>query len=260
MADHVGSQRCFNLAQEGEVSAFVEREQPDLIIHTAAISAIAKCKENPRQAHAVNVQGVQELANACHATHARLIHLSTDQVFGGNDAPYVEEDPSHPLHLYGKLKAEAEQTLIHHELETTILRPTLVYAVDRRFPSTALESIRSAALTQKRIDLFDDEFRTPVFLDDLIFAIEQFSQRREPEPGLFHVAGPERLSRFEFGSLVCQALRLSPSTIRRTSLATSAFHGSRPADLSLVTTKLSATIPWSPRTLVSALSSSSPRM
>ncbi len=255
LADHLDGKRQFDLAVPGELSSFVERHQPDVIIHTAAISSIAACAANTHLADAVNTQALQELADIAKRINGRIIHLSTDQVFDGHEAPYSEEDKTAPLHHYGATKLAAETVLLASQTNAVILRPTLIYGNARSFPRSASESIRQAAEHELPIHLFIDEYRSPLSLDDLETCIAYFISAGKK--GLYHVAGPEKFSRFQFGEAVCDALGLGKEQLRPTELKGSSFASERPANLCLTTDKLSQTMSWQPRTVATILQQNS---
>ena len=85
---------------------------PDLIINTAAYTAVDKAEEETEKAYAVNAQGAATIARAAGNANARLIHISTDFVFNGlQSTPYMPDDTPHPVSVYGASKLEGERLL-----------------------------------------------------------------------------------------------------------------------------------------------------
>ncbi|MFT7618698.1 MAG: dTDP-4-dehydrorhamnose reductase [Planctomycetota bacterium] len=253
LAGHDLGGRSFDLATPGETAHFIDRHQPNVVVHTAAISSIAACDENRTLARRVNTDAVSEIADACLLIGSRLIHLSTDQVFDGNKAPYTESSATSPLHYYGETKVSTEEALGQHDVESVLLRPTLVYGNDPAHGRSASESIRNAAQKGQTLGLFSDEFRAPVYVGDLVDCIQRFAAMSVT--GLFHVGGPSRLSRWDFGHVVCLALGLNQKAIRPSSLEECGLIGKRPRDLTLDTSKLAEVMNWSPKTPQEALAS-----
>jgi dTDP-4-dehydrorhamnose reductase len=138
------------------------------------------------------------LAESAVRVGARLVHVSTDVVFDGEHAPYQEDSIVSPLHRYGASKAQAERAVIESGADAVIARTSLIYGFDPLDPRTR------ATLEGKMNRLFVDEFRNPVFAGDLADALIELSTSEYR--GVLHVAGPQRLNRYEFGVKSVQAL------------------------------------------------------
>jgi dTDP-4-dehydrorhamnose reductase len=158
---------------------------------------------------AVVVEGTRHLANACASAGAHLIHLSTDVVFDGEGAPYTEDDPLSPLHAYGRAKAAAEEIVADLCPDAVIVRTSLIYGFEPLDPRTrwVVDSIRTGEL----ITLFVDELRCPVWVEQLAAALLELAARREA--GIWHVAGPQPLSRYEFGERLAGFFGVDPAEI-----------------------------------------------
>lgn len=171
-----------------EVEALFEQVRPDLVVHTAYS---ANRREDV-------VDASHQVAVACAHHHAQLVHLSTDVVFGGDAAPYVESDPLDPVTDYGRWKAEAERLVASLVPDVCITRTSLVVSLDPLDTSTRW--LVEAVDRGQRPTLFRDEFRTPIRAVDLaatLWALVDLGPvaRR----GVWHLPGPERLSRLELG-------------------------------------------------------------
>lgn len=185
-----------------DIPALIESLRPDVVLHTAAAWRTAE------EARAVIVEGSRGIAMAAVKTGARLIHMSTDLVFDGERAPYVESDPPAPVNFYGAAKAEAERIVAEIMPDAAIVRTSLVTCFDPPDPRT--EPILDA-LNGRRppVTLFTDEFRCPVRIEDLAAALVELVAR--PFAGILHVAGPERLSRYELGLRIARYHGLDPA-------------------------------------------------
>ena len=102
------------------------RYRPDVIIHTAAIANAAICENNKQYACSVNVCGVENIAIAAEKVNARLIYISTDNVFSGNKKFYAEEDGAEPSCFYGRTKLDGENIVISVCSDYCIARISLV--------------------------------------------------------------------------------------------------------------------------------------
>jgi len=170
------------------VEALIEEVQPDTIIHTAGSNRPAETME------AVIRQGATWMTKAAARQKARLIHISTDVIFDGRDAPYREEDPPTPVHAYGRAKADAESTVRQHADHVTV-RTSLIYGLERMDRGTAwmVEALEAGW----PVTLFTNQIRNPIWAETLSNALLELAENQYR--GTLHVAGSQRLSRAEFG-------------------------------------------------------------
>ena len=105
------SHRELNISREEVVKAYLEEHRPDAVIHCAALSNTWYCEQHPEESHRVNVQGTVRIAKACKLIGAKLVFMSSDQVYNGTPmlGPLKEEDVLQPINFYGRHKLEAEQ-------------------------------------------------------------------------------------------------------------------------------------------------------
>jgi dTDP-4-dehydrorhamnose reductase len=184
--------------------AAVEREfkkdRPPLIIHCAAITVVADAQKNPALAWRVNVELTQLLAGL--AAESRLIFFSTDLVFDGRRGNYDETDLVNPLTRYGETKAAAEKAVLEnprHLVVRTSLNGGISTSGNRAFN----EQLRAALQASGQgMTLFTDEFRCPIPAVETARAVWDLAQKNAA--GIFHVAGAEKLSRWQIGQLLVQ--------------------------------------------------------
>ena len=101
-----------DLADPEAVDAFLERQAPEVIVHSAAVSSIEGVRRDPERARTVNVLATEQLADWSARNGARLVFMSTDLVFDGTKAWNREDDPARPVNGYGQTKAEAESAVL----------------------------------------------------------------------------------------------------------------------------------------------------
>jgi dTDP-4-dehydrorhamnose reductase len=174
-----------------------QKDQPHLIIHCAAVSTLAAAQSNPDLARRVNVDVTALLAGL--AADIPFVFFSSDLVFDGRKGNYAEADAVNPIHLYGETKAAAEQIVLrnpHHTVVRTSLNSGTSRAGDRGFN----EKLLLAWQAGQGMNLFTDEFRCPIFAGETARAVWELVNRRRT--GLFHVAGAEKLSRWQIGRLI----------------------------------------------------------
>ena len=176
-----------DLRDGAAVAQFVTDFAPDAIIHTAGSNI------TPDMA-AVIVDGTRHVAEAAARAGARLVHLSTDSIFGGDCAPYDESAAPAPISDYGRAKAAAEALALAHP-NAVAVRTSLIYGLDEMDNGTAW---MAAALRAGRpVTLFTNQRRNPVWVETLVAACLELLNL--PTTGVLNVAGRQTMSRAEFG-------------------------------------------------------------
>ena len=118
-----------NVSHEEAVKAYMEEHRPDVVIHCAALSNTGYCEQHREESHKVNVQGTVRIAKACKLTGAKLVFMSSDQVYNGTPllGPLKEEEVLQPVNIYGQHKLECEQRAQWNNPESVGLRLTWMY-------------------------------------------------------------------------------------------------------------------------------------
>jgi dTDP-4-dehydrorhamnose reductase len=172
----------------GAVRAALGAERPQVVVHTAY----------RRDEQSVTVEGARVVAEAAAAAGARLIHLSSDLVFGGGlGRPLTEEDPLDPVLDYGRWKARAEELVLSAHPEALVIRTSLMYGETR--PSEH-ERLALRAADGADVAFFTDELHTPVEVGDLAAAILELADADVTGP--LHVAGTDAVNRLELARLL----------------------------------------------------------
>jgi len=188
-----------DLQNPEEVRILLDRIQPDVIIHTA-------CSDQAPSMEAI-VTAAGLLAVQTEERGIRFIHLSTDQVFDGNTAPYTEESPTNPINPYGKAKVQTEVLIRSLNPQATIIRTSLLY--DLHTPDRQTKWIMESISLSQPIQLFVDEIRCPVWVENLAEALLEVATK--DVPGILHIAGPESLNRWELGMGLLQHFGITPT-------------------------------------------------
>ncbi len=139
-------------------------------------------------------EGATNIVEAAKKYGARIVHLSTDVVFDGKNAPYKESDCPNPTHAYGQAKAKAEE-IVHGYADHVIIRTSLIYGLSIMDRST--EWIAAALAMGQPVMLFNNQFRQPVWAETLSLACLELALSNYC--GFLNVAGGQVMSRAEFG-------------------------------------------------------------
>ena len=175
-----------------------QKDRPQLVIHCAAISTIAGAEADPKLASRLNVEVTKLLAEL--AAEIPFVFFSTDLVFDGRKGNYVEADAPNPLHLYGETKAAAEEIVLRnsrHLVIRTSINGGISPSGDRAFNEQLRRALQQAGQGMK---LFTDEFRSPIPAIETARAVLELAGKNGT--GIYHVAGAEKLSRWQIGQLL----------------------------------------------------------
>lgn len=177
-----------DLADTPTLIASVRALQPAIIVNAAAYTAVDKAESERDEAFAINATGPRVLAEEAKRIGALLVHYSTDYVFDGEkSSPYVEEDPTHPLSVYGKSKLAGEEAIAKSGCRHLVLRTSWVYGPrGRNFYLTMLR----LAKERPELRVVDDQVGAPTSSLEIARATATLIEKGAQ--GLYHMtAGGE---------------------------------------------------------------------
>jgi len=179
--------------------------QPELVINCAAYPDVDGCEGDPELAFAVNARGAGNVARAAEAVGARLFHISTDYVFDGQKrAPYLEQDATNPISVYGHSKLAGEKHVLEQEdgaARHLILRTSWLYGIHR---ANFVERILFEVQSRSRLEAVANQVSCPTWTYHLARKIAELTQTRAT--GILHVAGSGQCSRYEFACHLVEKL------------------------------------------------------
>lgn len=192
----------FDIVERRNVFALFEEARPELVIHCAAYTNVDGCARDPELAHRVNTLGTQNIALACQKADAPMVHISTNEVFSGDDpAGYEEWMTLSPRNPYGRSKAAAEvavQTLLNRYY---IVRTAWLYSAGGR---NFIHAILRTAREKGAIRVVTDEVGNPTNAADLAEAIGRLIATEHY--GIYHFVNSGACSRWAFAN---EILRLA---------------------------------------------------
>lgn len=231
----------FDVAGRGTLQELLENLAPRRVILLTAMARIADCDAYPGYARALNVAFPSSVARWTATSGARLVHVSTDLVFGAAPPPeggFRETDPPAPMSSYGALKLEGEHGVLAADPRALVARLPLCWD-DRGAGCGAGEPLVAAVERGAQPGLFTDEWRTPLHVADAARALVELVHAETS--GVLHVAGNERITRYDLGLSLLVALGW-PAARARASLAATTrervgLERSRPEDVCLDATR-----------------------
>lgn len=236
---HGATAHPVDLADQAPVKALFARLRPDVVLHAAY---------GPEGERDI-VCATANVAAAARSVGAALVHVSSDMVFDGEHAPYLESDRPAPIHDYGRWKARAEEAVAAADPAAAIVRTSLIVSLDPL--DRASEWVAAGLRGDGELRLFVDELRSPILAEDLARLIWEIAALPAAERrGTWHLAGPEALSRYSIGLLLAAHLGLPAARITP---ALSEPGAARPRDLRMRTARADRTLRHRPHTLASAV-------
>lgn len=213
-----------------------KNDKPELILHCAGLTKTPECDKNPELASKLNVEATKCLVNL----GVKLVFFSTDLVFDGRSGSYKESDSPNPLSVYGVTKVDAEEVVLQNA-RNIVIRTSINGGVSPTGDRGFNEQMKIAWKQGRSLTLFVDEYRSPIAASETAKAV--WSLALQEQGGIFHVAGNERLSRYDIGKLVADRHPELNPMIEQSSIKE--YEGPpRPADTSLDCRKAEALIGW----------------
>lgn len=182
-----------NITNTEDIALFADMNRPHYIINCAGMTDACKCEEEIENAFKVNALGARNLSTAARKIGARIVHLSTDDVFDGeSNTPYNEFDNTFPKTIYGKSKLAGENFVRELAPKHIIVRSSWVYGEGKSFVQTVID----CAKENKELSVPDDQFASPTSAELLAKKIVELMYNADD--GLYHVVCKGHCSRFEF--------------------------------------------------------------
>ncbi|MEL6672397.1 MAG: SDR family oxidoreductase [Bacteroidota bacterium] len=232
--------------------AFFEKVKPTAIIHGAAATQVDKCELDHEMCDQVNIEATRNLVKLCQEHGTRMLYVSTDFVFDGENGPYKEGAATGPVNYYGESKVKAEQLVAESGLQSCILRTILLYGMTPGMSrSNIVLWVKKSLEEGKNIRVVNDQFRTPTLAEDLASACVSALMREAT--GLFHISGPEMMGIHEVAYAVADFWKLDKSLISETDSPSLGQPARRPPKTGFIILKAQTELDYKPHTLKEGL-------
>lgn len=208
----------------------VVRLRPSVVVHAAAETNVDLCETDHERARSINVEGTANIAEACARVGAKMILISTDYVFDGSKGNYSEIDEPNPISYYGLSKLEAERIVTSKLPNALVMRASVLYGwhpSKLNFVTWVIKGLREHQILR----VAKDHVNSPTLVDNLARAIHAAIERGSE--GLLHVAGSERISRFDFARRIARAFALDENLLVSVEMGDLSWAAKRPRDSSL---------------------------
>ena len=203
-----------DITSEIGVEKFISQVNPDAVIHTAALVNVDFCEVERDKAYKINVLGTQNVIKASKRINAKLIYISSDYVFDGENPPYRENDKCRPVNYYGETKLEGEE-IVQKELDDfLIIRPTILYGfADEQDKTTYVTQVLEKLALAQPFGADTETVKYPILIDDVALAIKKLLEL--DEQGIYHVATQTPMTRYEWSQKIAEEYGYSKDIIRK---------------------------------------------
>jgi dTDP-4-dehydrorhamnose reductase len=220
----------FDLTLDSSVSKAVNLARPEVVFHTAALTDVDRCEAEQDLACQVNARGTKLLSAAAKKAGAFMVYISTDYVFDGIKGMYRENDATNPINHYGRTK------LLGEKYADCVARTCVIYG-SRPASGKVNFALWIMDRLKKRegIKIVTDQYISPTLNTNLARMLLEAGERRLK--GIYHLAGAERISRYDYACRLADTLSLDKGLIAPSKMADIGWKALRPIDSSMDVSK-----------------------
>lgn len=197
------STETLDVRDREKLLSIFEKYRPDVVIHTASIGSVDYCETHKEETWDVNVTGTKNVIDFCDKFNSRLVFVSSNAVYDGENSPYTETDAINPINYYGKLKVEGENLVLNSNISSVIVRPILMYGWHHPSgrPNPVTWQLNMMEKGQP-IKMVDDIYCNPLY--SLNCADSIWASINNDKEGIYNIAGKDRSSRYDFAIEVAE--------------------------------------------------------
>ncbi len=225
-----------NLDSSSDFEIILKKFNPSMVIHTAGLTNVEVCESDPKLAKHINVSIAENVAKATTSLGIKMVQISTDHLFYGDEAFAEETHPITPCNGYGATKAEAELAVLKANPKALVVR-TNFYGWGPSYRVSFSDLIISMLRSRREITLFEDVYYSPILAETLIDKVHELVESKAE--GIFNVVSSERISKYNFGQLIARYFELDSKYIIKGLIKDNPSLVKRPQDMSLSNKKVS---------------------
>ncbi len=242
-----------DITDKNAVSSAFDTYKPAIVIHGAAMTNVDQCELNKEECWIQNVTATRNIAEACQATGAFLVHVSTDFIFDGSKGPLAEDEKAQPISFYGYSKLAAEELIQKMEgLKWSIARTVLVYGIAEDMSRTNIILwVKKSLEDKKQIKVVNDQWRTPTLAEDLAIGCYLIAQKKAE--GIFNISGKDFLNPLEMAYMTADFFKLDKSFITQADSTTFTQPAKRPPKTGFVIDKAIKELGYNPRSFAEGI-------
>ncbi len=191
-----------DITKRKDVGILLRQYEPDVIVHAASIGNVDYCELHKKEAWKTNVNGTINIIEESKKINSSVIYISSNAVFNGIRHPYSEKSRPSPIDYYGKTKLQAEEEMKTRLNKYSIIRLITMYGWNSKHERSNLATWMISELEKgKDIKVVDDIYSNFLYAQDaakIIWKILLNKNNNLEDRGIYNVAGPECITRFEF--------------------------------------------------------------
>lgn len=244
-----------DICNESQVAKTILNYNPDVIIHSAAMTQVDDCEIKKEQCWQTNVLATQYLIKAAQQTKSAFLFLSTDFIFNGESGPYYENALPDPISYYGMSKLAAEMLLMTSQLRWAVARTVLVYGVAEDMSrSNIILWVKKSLEQGKKIKVVNDQWRTPTLVQDLAMGCRLITEKylsdksiyADDESGVFNISGKDFLTPYEMAVKTADHFHLDKSLIEKADASSFTQTAKRPPRTGFIIDKARKNLGYEP--------------
>lgn len=221
-----------------------EKYKPSIVIHAGAMSKPDDCELNQWECYVTNVEATLTLLANAEDLKSFFLFISTDFVFDGERGMYAETDLPNPVNFYGKSKVDAEDAVKEYENDWAIVRTCLVYGKPATGKQNILTIVKDKLEKKETYRVFDDQFRTPTYVEDLVSGIVSIIEKKAK--GIYHLSGKNMITPYLMAVAMAEYLKLDKSCLVKATAANFIQPAKRPPKTGLVIDKAKKELNFDP--------------
>ena len=196
-----------NICNVDALERFILNKKINAVINCAAYTAVDLAEEDLVIAEQVNANGVLNLVNALEKVDGKLIHISTDYVFDGNNfLPYKESDPVSPIGVYGKTKRAGELVILNSSIDALVIRTSWLYSA---FGNNFVKTMLKLGHERDELGVIFDQVGTPTYACDLAktcldILLDKSSENISVKGKIYHYSNEGVTSWYDFAKAIME--------------------------------------------------------
>jgi dTDP-4-dehydrorhamnose reductase len=236
-----------DICSSRQLSKLFHDIQPDIVINLCGIyQNLDFCENNKNLVLDVNSRSLISISKLCNEFNSHLISISSDHVFDGSQGNYKEEDVPSPYNFYGESRLLGEKNIRSYCKNYCIVRTSMIFGKNPN-RETLSEWILNAPKNNEKLKLINDQFMTPTYLPNFCNMLKEVIDSKYTQ--ILHLAGPEKISRYEFAVKLFEKFNLDKNFLIPVSKKSFNFSKNMPFDSSLNTDKANMLLKNKPQNL-----------
>ncbi len=210
---NIGIEHKLDIGNKEEVIDLISKINPDIVIHTAALTNVDLCETDKELANLINVIGTENVVIGCKKNNSKIVYISTSFVFNGEKDTYCEDDKICPSTYYGLTKSKGEEIVKKSDLSFLIIRTDQPYSWKEKWQrdNSVLRVIQTLSDGQSLNEIID-WFNVPTYTPNLANALKKLVDLKKS--GIYHVCGSDFINRYEWSLAAANIFGLNKKLIK----------------------------------------------